>query len=161
MTKAQLVKSVAAKVPIPKKTIAEILDVVINEANRDAAKTANPVGWFEIYVQNMRRAKKFYESVFQVKLTRLQSPAIKDIWGFPMELNRWGAGGALVRMKGFAPGGNSTIVYFNSEDCARTEKRVVRFGGSIEKKKFSVGEYGFISLVLDTEGNVFGLHSLK
>ncbi|MGZ3749502.1 MAG: VOC family protein, partial [Pseudobdellovibrionaceae bacterium] len=28
----------------------------------------NPVGWFEIYVQDLDRAKKFYESVFQLKL---------------------------------------------------------------------------------------------
>lgn len=28
----------------------------------------NPVGWFEIYVQDMDRAKRFYELVFQVKL---------------------------------------------------------------------------------------------
>ena len=25
---------------------------------------SNPVGWFEIYVQDMNRAKAFYESVF-------------------------------------------------------------------------------------------------
>jgi predicted enzyme related to lactoylglutathione lyase len=28
----------------------------------------NPVGWFEIYVQDGARAKKFYESVFKTKL---------------------------------------------------------------------------------------------
>jgi uncharacterized protein len=28
----------------------------------------NPVGWFEIYVQDMPRAKAFYEAVFQGKL---------------------------------------------------------------------------------------------
>ena len=28
----------------------------------------NVVGWFEIYVQDMPRAKAFYEAVFQVKL---------------------------------------------------------------------------------------------
>ena len=26
---------------------------------------SNPVGWFEIYVQDMRHAKAFYEAVFQ------------------------------------------------------------------------------------------------
>jgi len=34
-------------------------------------------------------------------------------------------------------------------------------GGSIHKKKFSIGQYGFISLAIDTEGNMFGLHSMK
>lgn len=29
------------------------------------------------------------------------------------------------------------------------------------KPKFAIGQYGFIALVYDTEGNVFGLHSMK
>ncbi|MGB6152634.1 MAG: VOC family protein, partial [Pricia sp.] len=32
-------------------------------------KTTNPVGWFDIYVSDLDRAKKFYESVFEIKLT--------------------------------------------------------------------------------------------
>ena len=35
----------------------------------------NPVGWFEIYVQDLGRAKAFYEKMFQVTLERLNSPA--------------------------------------------------------------------------------------
>ena len=34
----------------------------------------NPVRWFEIYVQDMKRAKRFYQSVFHAKLERLNSP---------------------------------------------------------------------------------------
>ena len=120
----------------------------------------NPVGWFEIYVQDLDRAKKFYESVFQLKLERLNSPEI-EMWAFPMDMNRWGAGGALVKMKGFPSGGNSTLVYFNCEDCSIEENRAVEFGGRIQRKKMSIGQYGFISLVFDTEGNMLGLHSLK
>lgn len=120
----------------------------------------NPVGWFEIYVQDMMRAKAFYESVLQVKLEKLNNPDI-DIWGFPMAMEKWGAGGALVKMPGFPSGGNSTLVYFNCEDCAIEEKRVVQFGGAIERSKFSIGQYGFIALAIDTERNMFGLHSIK
>ncbi|OLP18636.1 lactoylglutathione lyase [Leptolyngbya sp. 'hensonii'] len=120
----------------------------------------NPVTWFEIYVQDLDRAKQFYESVFQVKLEKLNSPDI-EIWGFPMDMNHVGAGGALVKMQGFPSGGNSTLIYFSCEDCAIEESRVPEFGGQIEKKKMSIGEYGFISLAIDTEGNMFGLHSLQ
>ena len=120
----------------------------------------NPVGWFEIYVQDMNRAKLFYEAVLQLKLERLNNPDI-DIWGFPMAMEKWGAGGALVKMAGVPSGGNSTLVYFNCDDCAVEEKRVVQFGGRIERSKFSIGQYGFIALVFDTEGNMFGLHSVK
>jgi predicted enzyme related to lactoylglutathione lyase len=31
----------------------------------------NPVVWFEIYVQDMERAKSFYEAVLAIKLRRL------------------------------------------------------------------------------------------
>jgi predicted enzyme related to lactoylglutathione lyase len=34
----------------------------------------NPFRWVEIYVQNMERAKKFYESVLNFKFQRLESP---------------------------------------------------------------------------------------
>ena len=120
----------------------------------------NPVGWFEIYVDDMERAKSFYEAVLKVKLAKLPGPDI-EMWNFPMETNAAGAPGSLVHMPGFPAGGNSVLIYFSCEDCANEESRVVPAGGRIHKEKFSIGEYGFISLVFDTEGNMFGLHSLK
>ena len=72
-----------------------------------------------------------------------------------------GAGGALVKMNGFPSGGNSTLVYFTCDDCAVEESRVKTSGGKIQKAKVPIGEYGFISLAIDTEGNMFGLHSMK
>jgi uncharacterized protein len=120
----------------------------------------NPVIWFEIYVQDMNRAKAFYESVFQVKLARLDSTEI-EMWGFPMEMSGPGASGSLVKMKGVASGGNSTLVYFSCKDCAVEAARVVKAGGSLDREKMSIGKYGFIALAVDTEGNMIGLHSLQ
>ena len=120
----------------------------------------NPVGWFEIYVEDMDRAKKFYETVFQTKLEDLHSPDV-EMWAFPMEHNLWGAGGSLVRMAGRTSGGNSTLVYFSCDDCAVEESRAEKSGGRIQRTKMSIGQYGFISLVVDSEGNMIGLHSMK
>ena len=117
----------------------------------------NPVRWFEIYVQDMARAKTFYETVFDVKLQRLNSP--DEMWAFPMSMDQAGAAGALVRMKGVPSGGNSTLVYFGCADCAVQAARVLAAGGKVEHPKFSIGEYGFIALAVDTEGNMIGLHS--
>jgi predicted enzyme related to lactoylglutathione lyase len=61
------------------------------------------------YVQDLDRAKMFYEAVFQLKLERLNSPEV-ELWAFPMEMGRWGAGGALVKKEGVSSGGNSTII---------------------------------------------------
>jgi predicted enzyme related to lactoylglutathione lyase len=122
--------------------------------------TNNPIGWFEIYVQDMSRARAFYESVFATRLERLEGPDI-EMWAFGMQPDRPGAAGALVRMEGFPSGGNSTIVYFTCSDCATEAKRASESGGKIFKDKFSIGQYGFIALVFDTEGNMIGLHSMK
>jgi uncharacterized protein len=122
----------------------------------------NPVGWFEIYVKDLQRAAKFYEAVLETKLEKLNSPAKEiEMLAFPMEANANGAAGALARMEGVAPGGNSTLVYFMSDDCAVEAGRVAKAGGRVHKEKMSIGPYGFIALAFDTEGNMFGLHSMK
>jgi hypothetical protein len=76
-------------------------------------------------------------------------------------MDRWGAGGALVKMEGFSSGRNSVLIYFICQDCAVEAARVVAAGGSIQREKFSIGEYGFIALALDSEGNMIGLHSMQ
>ena len=123
----------------------------------------NPVGWFEIYVEDMARATKFYESVLLVQLQRLESPDGSDMemMAFPMSMDLPGASGALVRMSGFTPGGNGTIVYFSCEDCADEAARVASAGGRVEQEKMAIGEYGFAAMARDTEGNMLGLHSMR
>jgi hypothetical protein len=66
-----------------------------------------------------------------------------------------------VATPGLSSGGNSTLVYFSCEDCSVEEARVTAAGGRIQKPKFSIGEYGFITLACDTEGNMIGLHSRR
>ena len=121
---------------------------------------SNPVNWFEIYVQDMGRAKSFYESVFELTLEKLNNPEL-EIWAFPMMKDQFGASGALVKMEGFPSGGNSTLVYFHCTDCSIEAARVVKFGGRIQREKMSIGQYGFIALAYDSEGNMFGLHSMQ
>ena len=70
------------------------------------------------------------------------------------------ASGALVKMEGFKAGNNSTIVYFASKDCNIEESRIVDAGGKVINSKMSLGEYGFMVLASDTEGNMFGIHSM-
>ncbi|MGA0266150.1 MAG: VOC family protein [Lysobacterales bacterium] len=122
--------------------------------------TQNSVGWFEIYVADMTRARQFYQSVFSVELERLNSGDI-EMWAFPAHMDRYGAGGALVRIDGVEPGGNGTIVYFSCEDCAIECARAAASGGIVIKQKFPIGEYGHVALVHDSEGNIIGLHSVR
>ena len=127
---------------------------------------SNPVGWFEIYVQDMQRARKFYESVLDLRLEKLNAPDTPgapqiEMLAFPMTMGASGAPGALVKMEGFPSGGNSTLIYFVCDDCAVEAGRVAASGGRIQRDKFSIGQYGQIALAFDTEGNMFGLHSMQ
>jgi predicted enzyme related to lactoylglutathione lyase len=123
---------------------------------------SNPVVWFEIYVQDMQRAKKFYESLLAIRLRKLEGPGpgILEMWSFPSQKDGFGATGALAKMDGVPSGGNGTIVYFTCTDCSVEAKRASSSGGKVMKDKFSIGQYGYIALVTDTEGNVIGLHSM-
>lgn len=122
--------------------------------------SANPVGWFEIYVQDITRAKAFYGAVLQRTFEKLQSGDL-EMWAFNGEMGKPGTGGTLVQMAGVPSGGNSVLVYFNCDDCAVEESRVVPAGGKVHRPKTSIGPYEFVSLAYDTEGNLIGLHSLK
>jgi uncharacterized protein len=126
----------------------------------------NPVGWFEIYVTDMDRARAFYESVLNIQMQPLPNPDGMDggfeMLMFPsdMENNAPGCGGTLCRMDGFTPGAGGTLIYFSCEDCAVQASRVAAAGGQVFREKFSIAPYGFIALILDTEGNMIGLHSM-
>jgi predicted enzyme related to lactoylglutathione lyase len=125
---------------------------------------SNPVRWFEIYVQDMARARAFYETVLQTTISKLDNPGNPemDYWTFPqMVMDQPGTSGALVRMQGVPSGGNSTIAYFGCDDCAVEAARAEKAGGRIHLPKTSIGAYGAIALVIDTEGNMIGLHSMQ
>ncbi len=52
----------------------------------------NPVGWFEIYVQDMPRATAFYEAMLATKLEKLPMSDPEawpdlEMWAFPMDCN--------------------------------------------------------------------------
>jgi predicted enzyme related to lactoylglutathione lyase len=122
-----------------------------------------PVGWFEIYVQDMKRAKAFYEAVFSMQLEKLEGPDSSiEMWSFPGPMDDSnGASGSLVKMNGKPAEGNRVIIYFTCKDCATEASRVSSNGGKVTKEKFTLGKFGFAALISDTEGNVIGLHSMQ
>ena len=123
--------------------------------------TPNPVRRFEIYVQDMPRALQFYETLFCTKLDRLPAGDL-EMWAFPQAMGAAGAAGTLVKAPaGIVSGGNSTLVYFGSDDCAIEAARVAGAGGKLYRDKTSIGPYGFIVLASDPDGNMFGIHSTR
>lgn len=106
--------------------------------------STTPVGCFEIYVQDMAKARSFYEVVFAVKLESIRDETPK-LWKFPQSMTDYGASGALARMEGVLSGGHSTRIYFRCEDWANEPERVEGAGGSVRQEKVPVGEYGFVA----------------
>ncbi len=121
----------------------------------------NAVGWFEVYVTDLKRAKAFYQAVFQRQMEDLpmQAGSGLQMCAFTNNTNATGASGALVKSNYMGPGTGGTLVYFSCVDCAVEATRAQAFGGKIMQPKKGIGTYGFIAMVQDTEGNTIGLHS--
>lgn len=123
----------------------------------------NAIGWFDIYVNDMERAVGFYQTVLKQELENMGDPTNSSVMmkSFATDMENYGAGGALVKREGAGPGAGGTIVYFGVEDCSIEESRVEKAGGKVINPKMSIGEFGFVSVCMDTEGNMFGLSSMK
>lgn len=125
-------------------------------------KPGNPVGWFEIHVSDMARARAFYSAVFGRDLIAL--PEVGEggeMYAFSWVEGAAGAAGALVRQPQCGPGQGGTLVYFSCDDVSDEANRAAQAGGRIIRPKMAIGQYGHIALVEDTEGNMIGLHSMQ
>jgi predicted enzyme related to lactoylglutathione lyase len=67
----------------------------------------------------------------------------------------------LVEKTDFVSSNNNTLIYFETENCLAEEERIEQSGGKVVQPKMKIGEFGFITIFIDTEGNTVGLHSRK
>ncbi|OGM99668.1 MAG: glyoxalase [Candidatus Yanofskybacteria bacterium RIFCSPHIGHO2_01_FULL_39_8b] len=124
----------------------------------------NIVGWFEIPVQNMERAIKFYETIFQIKIERHTMGPLDMGW-FPSVEDGIGSAGSLVyHEKFYKPSADGALVYFTSQsgDINDELSRVEEAGGKVIVPRKQISEeYGYMAVIIDTEGNRIALHSRK
>ena len=122
----------------------------------------NVVGWFELPVSDMERAKKFYETVFDIEIQVHDLGGLIMGW-FPSDHSKTGATGSLVQHEMYTPSATAgPLLYFSCNDLTNELSRVEAAGGSIQKPKTEIGGgHGFMAYFLDTEGNRVALHSLK
>ncbi len=119
------------------------------------------VGWFEIPVTDMDRAKKFYDTVFEVDIQVHQMNELQMGW-FPFAENKMGASGSLVRHKEWYKPSDTygPLLYFSSRDVQEQLHRVEKAGGTIvQPKKLIAKDIGYMAVFIDTEGNRIALHS--
>ncbi|WP_431121697.1 VOC family protein [Flagellimonas flava] len=120
----------------------------------------NIVGWFEIPVTNMDRAKAFYDQVFQIDIQ------VQDFGGtlmgwFPWAEGKPGANGSLIQHESYKPSStDGVLIYFSSADVQQELDRVEAAGGKIQRGKTQISpEVGYMGVFVDSEGNRVALHS--
>jgi len=122
----------------------------------------NMVGWFEIPVTNMERAIAFYEEVFDLNIQRQKMGPLDMAW-FPWKEDGLGSPGSLVYHKDFyKPSTDGVLIYLtaHSGDLENELTKVEAAGGKILQYKTQISEeYGFMALIIDSEGNRVALHS--
>jgi predicted enzyme related to lactoylglutathione lyase len=117
------------------------------------------ISWFEIPVNDMDRAKTFYETVFEITIH------VQDFGGtimgwFPFEDNKLGAPGSLIQQQSYVPSQEGSLVYFSSDNVANQLGRIEKAGGKLIQDKTEISpEHGFMGVFIDTEGNRIALHS--
>lgn len=120
------------------------------------------ISWFEIPSKDLDRATKFYEKIFGISLIPMDMPNIK-MRMFPIEDQMMGIGGAVVHSDGFHTPSvtDGPLIYLNGNpDVQKVLNKVEAAGGSILVPKTEISpEYGFMAVIIDTEGNRIGLHS--
>lgn len=123
----------------------------------------NAISWFEIPASDLERATNFYEAIFQTKLIPMDMDNIK-MRMFPITDMENGVGGAVVDSGGFHKPSTTDgpLIYLNGNpDLQVILDRVVDAGGTIMVPKMEISpEYGFMAVMIDTEGNRIGLHSV-
>ena len=122
----------------------------------------NAVSWFEIPTKDLNRAQKFYEAIFDIKMTGFDTPQIK-MRIFPLE-DPMGVGGALVFNEQFykPSASDGPLVYLNANpDVQNILSKVEAAGGKVLVPKTMISpEFGYMGMFTDTEGNRIALHSI-
>lgn len=120
----------------------------------------NSLNWFEIPVSDINRAKKFYETLFDIEMP-VDNMMGMDMAFFPYDSGSGKASGALVKSEMHVPSGDGVKLYLNGNpDLSVALSRVEGAGGKITMPKTLISEeVGNMAFFVDTEGNTIALHS--
>ena len=122
----------------------------------------NAISWFEIPTTNLDRAQKFYEEILGIRFTKLDLPEIK-MRIFPIE-DPMGVGGSLCHSGGFykASSSDGPLLYLNGNpDVQLILDKVEQAGGKVIVPKTQISpEFGYMAVIVDSEGNRIAFHSI-
>ncbi|MBP6391597.1 MAG: VOC family protein [Flavobacteriales bacterium] len=121
---------------------------------------SNALNWFEIAVNDLARAQKFYEAVFNISMEAMDMPGMQ-MRNFPADSMNGKAGGALVKSDMHKPSATGSVIYLNGNpDLSDALSRVEKAGGKVIMPKTEISpEIGHMAFFTDTEGNTVAMHS--
>lgn len=121
------------------------------------------ISWFEIPSTDLARATKFYEEIFGLALIPMDIAQIQ-MRMFPLDDPMTSIGGAVVYAKGFYKPSETEgpLIYLNANpDLQLVLDKVEAAGGKIIVPKTQITpEYGYMAVIIDSEGNRIGLHGI-
>lgn len=122
----------------------------------------NSLNWFEISVKDIKRAKKFYEKVFGIKMDEQEAMGMKMAFFPSADMNAKVSGG-LVQGPMHKPSVNGAKIYLNGNpNLAKALGKVKAAGGKVTMPKTKISDdIGFMAHFIDSEGNSVALHSSK
>ena len=116
------------------------------------------VRWLDIPVKDLDRASLFYERILSQKIIRKKYEAGE--YAYFGHSKEGEVGACLILSDTMVPRKDGFLPYFNVDERHKeAEESVEENGGTILQTKHSMGEYGFRTIILDTEGNRIALHS--
>ena len=124
--------------------------------------TVNILNWFEISVNDIARATKFYETIFDIKLEQAEMMGMKMAF-FPAENMNGKVSGGLVQGPMHKPSTDGAKIYFNGNpDLGVALSKIEAAGGKVTMPKTHISDdIGYMAFFIDTEGNGVALHSNK
>lgn len=121
----------------------------------------NSLNWFEIPASDIKRATKFYETIFSVEMPQMEMGGSMAF--FPADMHNGKVGGAVVQSDMHKPSADGAVIYLNANpDLDIALSKVEKAGGKVVMPKTKItDEIGYMAFFIDTEGNKVGMHSNK
>jgi predicted enzyme related to lactoylglutathione lyase len=123
-------------------------------------KNTNALNWFDIPATDLKRAKKFYETVFSIEMEETPAMAGMEMVSFPGEMGNGKVSGSLTKSPNHKPSADGAVLYLNANPSIQTVvDRVEEAGGKVVMPTMQISpEIGYMAFFIDSEGNKIGLH---
>ena len=122
---------------------------------------SNRIVHFEIQVDDIERAKKFYSDVFGWEFPLWMENYYGVMTG-PKDSKELGINGGLLKRPCPPPkpeqGTNAYVCTVQVEDYDAIHNKIIAAGGQVAMPKFAIMNMAWQGYYIDSEGNTFGIH---